>query len=59
MLYRSLRAWEVLRSERPRLTWSVRHKDMTCALCLVNLREEAFFGRVDKSMLKKSNVNSR
>ena len=32
---------------------------MTCALCLLNLREEAFFGRVFKSMLKKSTVNSR
>ena len=59
MLYKSLRACEVLRRERPRLTWRVRHRDMTCALCLLNFREEAFFGRVFKSMLKKSIVNSR
>ena len=52
-------ACEVFRKESPRLTWRVRHRDMTCALCLLNLREEAFFGRVFKSMLKKSTVNSR
>ncbi len=59
MLYRSLSACEVLRRESPRLTWSVRHSAMTCALCLLNFREEAFLGRVSRSMLKKSIVNSR
>ena len=53
MLYRSFKACDVLRRESPRLTCSVRHKDMTWALCLLNLREEAFLGRVFKSMLKK------
>ena len=38
---------------------SVRHRDMTWALCLLDFREEAFLGRELKSMLKKSNVNSR
>ena len=32
---------------------------MTCELCLVNLREEAFLGREFKPMVKKSTVNSR
>ena len=59
MLYRSFKACDVFRRESPRLTCSVRHKDMTCALCLRNFREDAFFGRVVKSMLKKSTVNSR
>ncbi len=59
MLYKSFRAWEVLRRDSPRLTCRVRHRDMTCVLCLLNLREEAFFGREFKSMLKKSIVDSR
>lgn len=59
MLYRSLRAWEVLRRDSPRLTWKVRHRAMTCALCLLKFREDAFLGKVFKSMLKKSIVNSR
>ena len=36
MLYRSFKACDVLRRESPRLTCSVRHKDMTWALCLLN-----------------------
>ena len=38
---------------------AVRHRDMMWVLCLLNLREEAFLGRVFKSILKKSIVNSR
>lgn len=37
----------------------VRQRDMTCALCLENFKEEAFFGSEFKSMAKKSTVNSR
>ena len=37
----------------------VRHRDMMCALCLENFREEVVFGRESKSMRKKSTVNSR
>ena len=47
-----LKSWEVLRRDSPRLTWRVRHRDMTCALCLLNFREEAFLGREFKSILK-------
>lgn len=42
MLYKSFNACDVLRRERPRLTWKVRHRDITWALCLLNFREEAF-----------------
>ena len=51
MLYRSFRACEVFRRDRPRLTCRVRHRDMTWALCLLNFSEAAFFGREFKSML--------
>ena len=44
---------------KAQIACSVRHKDMTWALCLLNLREEAFLGRVFRSMLKKSIINSR
>lgn len=52
-------ACEVFLKDNPRLMWRVRHRDMTCALCLENLREDAFLGREFKSMAKKSTVNSR
>lgn len=29
--------------------WKFRHRDMTCALCLLNFREEAFFGKIKDS----------
>ncbi|GAA6441602.1 hypothetical protein K150096H7_53550 [[Clostridium] symbiosum] len=41
------------------MTCMVRHRDMMCALCLENFREEAFLGRESKLMRKKSTVNSR
>ena len=55
----SFKACAVFLSDSPRLTLYVRHRDMTCALCFVNLRDEAFFGRVVISNLKKSITNSR
>ena len=36
MLYRSLRACEVLRRDRLSLTCRVKHRDMIWALCLLN-----------------------
>ena len=43
--------------DKPRLTRKVRQSDMICALYLLNFSEDAFFGRVFKSMSKKSIVN--
>ena len=50
---------QVFLSERPRFTCKVRHRDMTWKSNLRNFRDEAFFGRKFKSILKKSIVNSR
>lgn len=46
-------------TERQSQIRMVRQRDMMCALCLLNFREEAFFGRLFKSMRKKSTENWR
>ena len=35
-----LRDLEVFRKEGTRLTWRVRHRNMICALCLLDFRED-------------------
>ena len=52
-------AREVFLKDNPRLMWRVRHRDITCALCLENFSDDAFFEKEFKSMAKKSTVNSR